>query len=86
MSETTETTEDSGARGLRGFKFSPLQIHCPIKRIKIKKLHYRIVLVMGGAGFYVCHVCFHEYLIMGVPIDIHWAVAVNTMFALDPTA
>lgn len=73
-----EPTDDSGKRGLRGFKFSPIHVLCPIKRIKVRRLHYRVLLVTGGVVIYACHVYFPEF-------EIHVVVLVNTLFALDPT-
>lgn len=76
----TEKGEDEKPkqRAFHNFKFSPLRVLCPVRRVKIRKFHYRILLVVGGVVIYCAHVYFPEF-------EIHVVVAVNTMFALDPT-
>jgi hypothetical protein len=51
---------------------------CPHFHRKIKKNHYRLLLISGGIVFIIVHRYAPDY-------DVHAAAAWNTLFALDPT-
>jgi len=61
---------------IKGWKI--IHLTCPKQRLKVKRLHYRILLFCGGIIFYVVHHYAPDY-------EVHVAVALNTMFAFDPT-
>lgn len=71
-------TKNEEEGSVKRCRFSPLHIHCPIRKIKVKKSYYRFLLVMGGILIYYTHMYYPE-------LEIHTVVVVNTLFALDPT-
>lgn len=56
-----------------------IHLHCPKQRLKVKRMHMRILLTCGGLGL----LWFHHYM---PEHETTWAVALNACFALDPTA
>lgn len=62
---------------MKGFKLSPIHLP-PIKKIKVKRAHYRMVLVLSSGAILVCAVYAPEH-------EMHVAFATNLLFALDPT-
>lgn len=66
-----------GLRSLKGFKLSPL--YSEDGHVKVRKLHYRGCLLIAS----VCIIYVHRY---APDYDVHYAVLVNTLFAVDPTA
>lgn len=63
---------------MRHFKMSKLHLP-PVHRVKVRKTHYRLCLVMASGLI----LCFHYYW---PDYESHMAFAVNLLFAVDPTA
>lgn len=51
----------------------------PVKKVQVKKSHYRVVLVCTAAGIWVAHEYHPDY-------EMHVAFLCNLLFAVDPTA
>ena len=63
---------------MRHFKMSPL--HLPaVHKVKVRKVHYRACLAVTSVLILVFHFYLPEY-------EPHMALAVNLLFAVDPTA
>lgn len=63
---------------MRDFRMSKLHLP-PIKKVKVKRTHYRVCLVLTSGLILVFHYHWPEY-------ESHMALAVNLLFAVDPTA
>lgn len=62
---------------MKGFKLSPVHLP-PIKRIQVKRTHYRVILACGSVVILVVHHYVPEH-------EAYVGLAVNLMFAFDPT-
>lgn len=63
---------------MKGFKLSPIHLP-PIRRIKVKRTHYRAILGVASVLIFVAHAYIPDY-------EAHMALAVNMLFIVDPTA
>lgn len=63
---------------MKGFKMSTLHLP-PIKKVQVKRRHYRVLLICCSAGIWVVH----EY---DPHHEMHVAFLTNLLFAIDPTA
>ncbi len=63
---------------MKGFVMSTLHLP-PIKKVKVKRTHYRVCLVLSSGLILVFHYHWPDY-------ETHMAFAVNLLFAVDPTA
>lgn len=62
---------------MKGFKLSP--IHLPAAtRIKVKKTHYKVILVVGSTLIVVVHHYYPQY-------EAHVSYALNILFIVDPS-
>lgn len=62
---------------MKGFKFSPIHLP-PVHRVKVKRTHYRVILVTMSVVIWVCHEVSPGY-------EMHMVFLTNVLFALDPT-
>jgi len=62
---------------MKGFKLSPLRLP-PIKRVKVKRTHYRLTL------FFISCVALTTHFYMP-DFEAHLAFALNLLFIVDPT-
>ncbi len=51
---------------------------CPIRKVKVKKTHYRCLLMMAAGGIWMVHCYCPDY-------EMHVTFATNLLFAFDPT-
>lgn len=58
---------------------SGLHLHCPKRKLQIKKRYYRAMLVAVSAAIWWAHEYMPHY-------EMHVAFLTNLMFAVDPTA
>lgn len=63
---------------LRGTKWSPLRIQCPIRRVKVKKTHYKALLILASGAIWLAHHHMPDY-------EMHAVFATNLLFIFDPT-
>lgn len=63
---------------MQGFKFSPLKLP-PIKKVKVKRSHYRMTLFAISCVGLAAHFTIPSY-------EVHLAFALNLLFIVDPTA
>lgn len=62
---------------MKGFKISPIHLP-PVHKIKVKRTHYRLILICAAGGVWICHELSPGY-------EMHVAFLTNALFALDPT-
>lgn len=62
---------------MKGFNMSDLHFH-PIKKVEVKRKHYRLVLVLSAGGIWIAHEFSPGH-------EMHVAFLTNLLFALDPT-
>lgn len=62
---------------MKGFKISPVHLP-PIKKVKVKRTHYRLLLFTISGVVLIAHHYAPDY-------DAHMAFAVNLLFIIDPT-
>ena len=63
---------------MKGFKISPIHLP-PVHKVRIKKRHYRLVLLVGSTAIVVVHYYAPNY-------EAHLGWALNILFIIDPTA
>jgi len=63
---------------LKGFKTSPIKILCPIRKVKVKKTHYKCLLILAATAIWGAHelVPYYEQQVIFMT---------NLLFIFDPT-
>ena len=61
---------------MKGFKF--VHLHHPIHKVKVKRFHYRLLLIMSSGAILWVHYKAPDF-------EAHSALLVNLLFAVDPT-
>jgi hypothetical protein len=62
---------------MKGFKLSKVHLP-PVKRVKVKRTHYRLILFCSSCVLLVAHRYTPDY-------EAHVAWALNLLFIIDPT-
>lgn len=62
---------------MKGWHMSSVHLH-PIKKIEVKRKHYRVILVVCAGGIWLTHEYFPDH-------EMHVAFLTNLLFAFDPT-
>jgi hypothetical protein len=62
---------------MKGFKISPVHLP-PIKKVKVKRTHYRLLLFTTSCVVLIAHHYVPEH-------DDKLAFALNLLFVIDPT-
>ena len=62
---------------MKGFKLSPVHLP-PIKRVKVKRTHYRLLLFTISCVVLIAHHYMPEH-------DAYYGFALNLLFVIDPT-
>jgi hypothetical protein len=63
---------------MKNFHMSKLHLP-PVHKVKVRRTHYRLCLVLSSGLILVFHYKWPEF-------ESHMALAVNLLFAVDPTA
>lgn len=59
--------------------FHMVDLHCPVKKVKVKRTHYRLILFSFSTVALYAHYYLPEH-------ESHLAYLVNVLFVVDPTA
>lgn len=62
---------------MKKFKLSPVHLP-PIKRVKVKRSHYRVLLASCSCVVLIAHYYTPEH-------EAHVGLALNLLFVIDPT-